>query len=307
MGDDKFDGLYMTVAQQAGGIDPLFDSFFGFLRRKTDFFTGAGDGSKAEATMTAAFAKHGKLFAAENAEKEAREAKRRADEEARKKRVAEEKAKQAAASAPPQRFEDVADEAVKSEPSAAPAAAADDGAPAADEESKGAKPILNGGITDKYRWTQTLSDVTVFVPVPEGTRAKQLAVCIEQRSLRVGFKGQPPIVDGELHAKVKADDCLWTVEDNREVSLTLQKVNGMEWWKCVLVGDPEIDTQKVEPENSNLSDLDGETRQTVEKMMYDQRQKQLGLPTSEEQKKQDMLAKFMAQHPEMDFSNAKIC
>lgn len=39
MENNQFDGLFLTALQQAKGIDNFFDSLFGCLLRKTDFFT----------------------------------------------------------------------------------------------------------------------------------------------------------------------------------------------------------------------------------------------------------------------------
>ncbi|KAH7833286.1 hypothetical protein Vadar_004805 [Vaccinium darrowii] len=184
----------------------------------------------------------------------------------------------------------------------APAAAADE----KKTDGKRAPNKGNGLNMDTYSWGQSLQEVTINVPVPPGTKSRFIVYELKKNHLKVGLKGQPPIIDGELYQPVKVEDCFWSLEDQKSISILLTKQNQMDWWKCLVKGDPEIDTQKVEPETSKLSDLDLETRSTVEKMMFDQRQKSMGLPTSDEMQKQDLLKKFMEQHPEMDFSGAKM-
>lgn len=168
----------------------------------------------------------------------------------------------------------------------------------------------NGGQTADYVWHQTLEEISAYIPLPDHTKANQITVKIGVNDFKLALKSKPnePMLDAKWCKKINAGESIWSIEkdgDKRTLSVTLEKFEGKNWWNCLLQGDIEIDTQKVEPENSKLSDLDGETRSTVEKMMYDQSQKARGLPSSEETEKQDKLKQFMAAHPEMDFSKAK--
>lgn len=52
-----------------------------------------------------------------------------------------------------------------------------------------------GADLEAYSWSQTLQEVSVSVPVGRGLKAKQLDVAIGKQHLRVGVKGQPPILD----------------------------------------------------------------------------------------------------------------
>ncbi|EPT03855.1 hypothetical protein FOMPIDRAFT_1022049 [Fomitopsis schrenkii] len=157
-----------------------------------------------------------------------------------------------------------------------------------------------------YKWKQELGEVDIVVPVPKGTRGRDLNVVIQKKKLSVGLKGKEPIMTGELCREIKVEESTWTIEDQEAVHIQLEKINKQQWWENVLTHHPKIDTTKVQPENSKLSDLDGETRGMVEKMMFDNQQKQMGKPTSDELKKMEVLKKFQEQHPELDFSNAKI-
>ncbi|XP_055812014.1 protein BOBBER 2-like [Solanum dulcamara] len=177
------------------------------------------------------------------------------------------------------------------------------------EVNKKLKPNKSNGLDmENYSWGQSLQEVTINIPVPPGTKPRFIIVEIKTNSLKVGLKNQPLILDGEYFKAIKVDESYWSLEDQKEISILLSKQNQSDWWKSLFKGEEEIDTQKVEPEPSKLSDLDTETRAAVEKMMFDQRQKQMGLPSSEEIKNQDILKQFMQQNPAMakNFGNAKM-
>ncbi|EQC32034.1 hypothetical protein SDRG_10233 [Saprolegnia diclina VS20] len=309
MADERFDGLLLQMAQQQQGIEPMLTSVFSFLRRKTDFYAGASQ-DKVEQMVLNVLRREAALAERERYDRKQQEEKEKKKRlEAQKKKDADDAARKAAEME--SRFEEIVDEqpapVLEAKPIATPTPAPTNN-PADNDDDDDASPPLegNGGKTEHYVWTQTLQEAHVSIAVPNGTTSRQVFADIRAKTLKVGLKGQPLLVDGELHKRVKVEDSFWTLEDGNRICIYLQKENQMEWWKNVIQGDPEINTKKVQPENSKLSDLDGDTRQTVEKMMFDQRQKQMGLPTSDELSKQEILKKFMAAHPEMDFSKAKL-
>ena len=328
--------LAQQVAAMANGenaIDMMLDLYFSFLRRKTDFFS---QGEKCEAAVKEAFERQ-RSIVAKSAEGKARAAAQKAAKEAAEREVAKQREaaelakqyeedekrrarvkqaeldrKMAESTAKIQEITDEEAEKIKkpkddddTDPDEVDLTKNDDEdfdklTPGTMKPNEG-----NGGEAEHYTWQQTLQDVDVRVRIPVGTTSKQVICEFKKTKWVFGLKGQAPMIDGELYGEVQTDDCVWTMEDKTTVLVSFTKRSDMEWWDCVVKGDPKIDTKKVTPENSQLSDLDGETRSTVEKMMFDQHQKQKGLPTSDELQKQDMMKKFMDAHPEMDFTQCK--
>lgn len=218
----------MTAIQQSQGIDNFFNNLFSFMRRKTDFFTLA---DKSKNIVNQALEKHLKDYMDDKAREAALKAKEQEEKRKREAKAAEEAAKRKQGESTAQ-VEEVTDEeaeriikeqeAKKKQASSdaemkseSPKKEGDDDEENKDEkkEDKGMKPNSgNGGDLDKYSWTQTLEEVTMFVKLPDNITSKQLDIQMKASSLKIGVKGQAPIIDGPLHKKIKTGDSLWTLE-----------------------------------------------------------------------------------------------
>jgi hypothetical protein len=65
------------------------------------------------------------------------------------------------------------------------------------------------------------------------------------------------------------------------LKINLEKVDER-WWEKLLQSEEKIDLKGIHPEKP-FAELDEESQAKIKQLMHDEKQKKLGLPTSEEQ------------------------
>ncbi len=137
------------------------------------------------------------------------------------------------------------------------------------ERARGAEVIRNGAAHEGYRWTQELAELTVALELPPGTTKDDVVCKIGTDSLCAGLRGQPPVVDGALHGRLRHNDALWQLVDSHRLIITLPKwpFPKLSWWPCLVKGELEINTDECrEGESTNLYSGGGERRLGLQKI-----------------------------------------
>nr|KYP36363.1 Nuclear migration protein nudC [Cajanus cajan] len=136
------------------------------------------------------------------------------------------------------------------------------------EEKENPRPNSGVGIDlENYSWQQTLKEVIILLPLPAGMSYENVDLSIKENHLKIGFHGQPPIIDGELFAPLIEDECYCCEDDHDTVYILLTKQNQLELWKSVIKGDPELFIPTFETLGPDFPDPDPETRREIKRIM----------------------------------------
>lgn len=98
------------------------------------------------------------------------------------------------------------------------------------------------------------------------------------------------LLDGDFFDSIKVDESSWNIEDGTKLILALEK-GDENVWKTIMKGDEEIDPKTVD-NSKRMEEFDEETQGGLRKVLYEQNRKNMGLPTTEEEKQQEMLKKM---------------
>ncbi|RLU18411.1 hypothetical protein DMN91_008768 [Ooceraea biroi] len=154
----------------------------------------------------------------------------------------------------------------------------------------------NGAIRENYVWTQTLSDLDVLVKIPEHIKCKKNAVRvnISLDEIKIDVKSSDStkdfewenIFNGKLSFKIRKDESIWSVS-GKHISIHLEKVSER-WWEALTADEPKIDLSKIDC-TKHFDDMAPDEQIKVQELVWNQQQKLLDKPTSEQIKMEAIL------------------
>ena len=126
----------------------------------------------------------------------------------------------------------------------------------------------------RIRWEQTSTDISVWVKLPLGTRAKEISIAVSSASkITATLKWYGKILDGDLYGKVKAADMTWCVEDD-EVHIAIPKDGVEHWWKTLIKGWEEKgyyellqDAVHADEPNVSYDDMDEPAKELLDSIL----------------------------------------
>ena len=93
-----------------------------------------------------------------------------------------------------------------------------------------------GGAGDGYTWKQDNEEVEVTVPMPSGTRGKEIEVKFKPTTVKITAATKHVELSLDLYTNVSTDDCTWSLSDDNLV-LTMEKARGGETWPALVKAD----------------------------------------------------------------------
>lgn len=321
--DLRYDSALLGILQSEGNIEKFVDVMFGFLMRRTDFFYEFQPGGKlgfpkgvALKIILKAFDKYDTFFK-EYQEKNSSVRATEPQSVAEEKSETKPKAKIPSTSEAKQKSDITVDSKDSEVPNKSKSNLSEPNSDlqTGDNSTESEKKVVrsspgtlfkkeangerlyeaepdcyNGARRANYSWSQKHREIDIQVKIPEHIKsAKQLTVKIAKKHITIFENGvQGYIINSNLSMDIKTETAQWSFEaDEHLLTISLDKVRE-HWWDSAFEDEEKINVQEIDC-SQPIHELDEEAQGKIAQLLFDQEQKRRGLPTSEEQRIQNML------------------
>lgn len=121
-----------------------------------------------------------------------------------------------------------------------------------------------------YNWDQEINDLTIKIPIEEGTHKNDIDIQCTTLNIKVFIK-KKEVLSGEFAYNIQFDNSnVVFVIENNQLEITLDKEE-KKWWDSLFKDSSKIDVSDIaQKKQTSFEDLDDEAKSLVSKMMYQQ-------------------------------------